>query len=84
MLNNIFTVIQKLPDKLSTNSTAHFFRVGEAVVCTANHGLYVQLDSGLMRFGGTDVFDVLNSTSTTDALSANQGRIYKRCCHRDC
>ena len=71
MISNAFTIINKKANALLSGR----FRVGEAILCKENHGIYVQLDSGIQRFGGFDVINNLTSTSTEDSLSAYQGKV---------
>lgn len=71
MISNVFTIINKKSNALLSGK----FRSGEAILCKENHGIYVQLDSGIERFGGNDVIDNLLSTSIEDSLSANMGRV---------
>ena len=66
MISNVFTIINKKSNTLLSGK----FRSGEAILCKENHGIYVQLDSGIERFGGNDVIDNLLSTSIEDSLSA--------------
>lgn len=51
---------------------------GFIIFCNQDKGIYVRLQNNIARFGGMDIIDDLTSTSISNPLSANMGRILKQ------
>ena len=51
---------------------------GYIIFCNQDKGIYVRLFNNITRYGGMDIIDDLTSSSITNPLSANMGRILKQ------
>ena len=77
MSNNIIPIhvyVNKV-NTIENNDNINSFENGNVIFCKENKGIYVKINDSIDRYGGNDIIDHLESSSTKNPLSANQGRI---------